>query len=141
MGRAEKAFREAFDRLKQDKPEKVPKGSKVSQNNVAKEAGLDSSALKKSRFPSLVAEIQRWIEVYAPEMPISPRQTLLAQRERNRSLRERIEALKAERDHALSLLLEADARILDLSMENARLTAILPTSNVTPMRGKRLNDK
>lgn len=136
MGRAEKAFREAFDRLKRGRPDRLPKGTPVSQNNVAKEAGRDPSALKKARFPSLVAEIQRWIGEPAPDAPPSPRQTMLAQRSRNRSLRERIAALKAERDHALSLLVEADAKILDLTMENARLQALLPASDVTPMRGR-----
>lgn len=136
VGRAEKAFREAFDRLKHSKPDRLPKGTLVSQNNVAKEAGCDSSALRKSRYPSLIAEIQRWIEDHIPDAPTSPRQTLLAQRARNRSLREKLDALKVQRDHAYSLLVEADARILDLTVENARLHALLPATNVTPMRGK-----
>jgi len=136
-GRAESAFREAFDRLKRGKPDRLPKGTTVSQNNVAKEAGCDPSALRKARYPSLIAEIQRWIEEHAPDTPSSPRQTMLAQRSRNRSLRERIEALKSERDHALSLLVEADAKILDLTMENIRLQAHLPPSNVTPMQNRK----
>lgn len=137
-GRAESAFREAFDRLKRDKPDRLPKGTPVSQNNVAKEAGCDPSALRKARYPSLIAEIQRWIEEHAPDASPSPRQAILAQRSRNRSLREKIKALKAERDHALSLLVEADAKILDLTMENMRLQTQLPPSNVTPIRGRKL---
>lgn len=136
-GRAESAFREAFDRLKRDKPDRLPKGTPVSQNNVAKEAGCDPSALRKARYPSLIAEIQRWIAEHAPDSSPSPRQAILAQRSRNRSLREKIEALKAERDHALSLLVEADAKILDLTMENICLQSHLPPSNVTPMRGRK----
>jgi hypothetical protein len=137
VGRAEKAFREAFERLKCGTPQRVSKGTPVSQNNVAKEAGCDPSALRKSRYPSLISEIQRWIEDHAPDAPPSPRKKLLAQRSRNRSLRETIDAQKAQRDHALSLLVEADAKILDLTIENARLTALLPSSNVTPIRGTR----
>lgn len=136
-GSAESAFREAFDRLKRGKPDRLPKGTSISQNNVAKEAGCDPSALRKARYPSLIAEIQRWITEHAPDAPQSPRQTILAQRGRNRSLREKIEALKAERDHALSLLVEADAKILDLTMENIRLQSHLPPSNVTPIRGRK----
>lgn len=132
-GRAESAFREAFDRLKRGKPDRLPKDTAVSQNNVAKEAGCDPSALRKARFPSLIAEIQRWIAEHALDAPKSPRQTLLVQRSRNRSLREKIEALKVERDHALSLLVEADSKILDLTLENIRLQSQLPPSNVTPM--------
>lgn len=137
VGRAETAFREAFDRLKRGKPDRLPKGSSVSQNNVAKEAGCDPSALRKSRFPSLVAEIQRWVTEHAPDAPKSQRQTMLAQRGHNRSLREKIEALKIERDHAFSLLVEADAKILDLTMENIRLQSHLPPSNVTAMQGRK----
>lgn len=140
-GGAERAFREAFDRLKRGKPDRLPKGTSVSQNNVAKEAGCDPSALRKARYPSLIAEIQRWVTEHAPDMPQSPRQTILAQRGRNRSLREKIEALKTERDHALSLLVEADSKILHLSLDNIRLEAqlqtLLPPSNVTPMPGRK----
>lgn len=139
--RAETAFREAFDRLKRGKPAILAKGTPVSQNNVAKEAGCDPSALRKSRFPSLIAEIQQWVAEHASDRPESPRQKILVQRSRNRSLREKIESLKAERDHALSLLVEADAKILDLTMENMRLQAHLeslqPPSNVTPIRGRK----
>ncbi|WP_318351643.1 hypothetical protein [Klebsiella pneumoniae] len=51
-------YRAAFERLKSNKPERLPKGTPVSQNNVAKEAGSDPSALKKARFPLLIAEIK-----------------------------------------------------------------------------------
>ena len=101
------------------------------------EAGCDTSALRKSRYPSLIAEIQRWVDEHGVDKPSSPRQALLAQRSSNRSLREKIEALKAQRDHALSLLGEAEARILDLTMENARLQAWQPRSNVTPILGSK----
>ena len=136
-GSAESAFRAAFERLKWGKPDRLPKGTSVSQNNVAKEAGCDPSALKKARYPSLISEIQRWVTEHASDVPQSPRQTMLAQRSRNRSLREKIGALKAERDHALSLLVEADAKILDLTMENIRLQSHIPPLNITPMRDRK----
>lgn len=134
IGRAEQAFREAFGRLKVGKPVHVPKGTPVSQNNVAKEAGCDPSALRKSRYPSLIAEIQRWIEEHEAKAIPSPRQALMAQRSRNRTLREKMEAMKAQRDKALTLLVEADATILNLAMETARLQSLLTGSNVTSMR-------
>lgn len=134
IGRAELAFRAAFDRLKRGEPERLAKGAGVSQNNVAKEAGCDPSALKKSRYPSLIAEIQSWVEASTVNAPPSPRQKQLAQRSRVRSLREKYEALKAQRDHALSLVVEADAKLVDLMIENARLKDLLPRSNVTPLK-------
>ncbi|WP_235086194.1 hypothetical protein [Chromobacterium sp. Beijing] len=118
-------------------PNLLPKGARVSQNNVAKEAGCSPSALRKSRYPSLIAEIQRWIKDNVSNIPASSRQAKLLQRDRNRSLREKIEALKAERDHALSLLIEADQKILELLLENAALQEKLPELNVTPIRVKK----
>ena len=60
-------YRAAFERLKSNKPERLPKGTPVSQNNVAKEAGSDPSALKKARFPLLIAEIQKYVEGHAEQ--------------------------------------------------------------------------
>ena len=58
---AEQLFRKAFERLKNNKPKVLPRDTPVSQNNVAKEAGRDPSALKKDRYPILVLEIQAYI--------------------------------------------------------------------------------
>ena len=135
VGRAEAAFRSAFERLRTNKPNLMSKGTQVTQNNVAREAGLDPSALKKDRFPHLVAEIQAWVENSAKTTTRSPRQTVIAQRTRSRELRVRLDSMKSQRDHALALLVEADARILELTIENTRLKATLPPTNVTLIRG------
>ena len=58
MSKAEALFREAFERLKANNPINVQVGTKISQNNVAKEAGKHPTALKKDRFPVLFLEIQ-----------------------------------------------------------------------------------
>ncbi len=58
---AETLFREAFERLKSNQPEVLHTNTPVSQNSVAKEARRDPSALKKSRFPSLILEIQEYV--------------------------------------------------------------------------------
>lgn len=134
IGRAEQAFRDAFDRLKRGKPNLLAKGTKVSQNNVAKEAGVDPSALKKARFPALVLEIQRWVEEHGAETQLSPRQMILSQRSKARDLRATSHALKLQRDDALSLLVEAENRICELTVENERLRACLPASNIAPLR-------
>lgn len=67
VSKAELKFRNAFECLKQGKPDILPKGTPLSQNNVAKEAGVDPSALRRARFPELVAEIQEWIEAHKDE--------------------------------------------------------------------------
>ena len=131
-------YRAAFERLKSNKPERLPKGSSVSQNNVAKEAGSDPSALKKSRFPLLVAEIQKYVEEHGEERPPSARQVSLLARQKNRGLRERIEVISQQRDHLASLLSEANATILELYDRMAELERQLPTSHVLP-RNSRLS--
>lgn len=134
MGRAELAFRSAFERLKSNVPQLLPKNTSITQNNVAREAGLDPSALKKARFPSLVAEIQNWIEEFGSSKPISARQAKIAQRSRNRDLRQRLEEMKSQRDHALSLLADADAYILALTIQVQRHEAVAKTSNVISLK-------
>lgn len=131
ISKAETAFRNAFQRLKDGCPTILSKGSKISQNNVAREAGLDPSSLKKARFPILVEEIQNWINTISPDISTSSRQHLATQRRKSRSLRQQIDALKSQRDEALAMLVQADAHIVDLTMANQKLKANLPPSNLT----------
>lgn len=131
ISKAELKFREAFERLKAGKPDILAKGTPVSQNNVAKEAGVDPSALRRTRFPALVADIQAWIEAHKDEVAQkSPRQMMLAQRSRNRGLQAKNKALEEQRDKALGQLLDAQARIMELALENRRLQAQLPEKNI-----------
>ena len=112
---AEANFRAAFERLKISAPKILPRGAQVSQNNVAKEAGCDPSAPRKSRFPSLVAEIQNYVPAHGGDSPESERQKLLKQRQRSRTARETIADLKKQRDVAAGLLVEANAQIAILT--------------------------
>lgn len=131
ISKAELKFREAFERLKAGKPDILPKGTALSQNNVAKEAGVDPSALRRARFPNLVDDIQSWIEAHKDEKPQkTPRQMILAQRSRSRDLKEKYKALEMQRDKALGQLLDAQACILELTLENQQLRAQLPENNV-----------
>ncbi|MBM5458564.1 hypothetical protein H8F21_13425 [Pseudomonas sp. P66] len=131
VSRAEVAFRNAFDRLKQNTPNLLPKGSPVSQNNVAREAGLDPSALKKARFPILVAEIQSWVSSHGGQT--EPKQQHSANRSEKRDLRQQLASMKAQRDNALGLLAESDALILQLTHEIERLKAVKATAQIKPI--------
>jgi len=132
-------YRAAFERLKNNKPERLSKGTPVSQNNVAKEAGRDPSALKKTRFPLLISEIQTYVASYAEDRPLSVRQVSLLARKRNRGLRERIGEIEQQRDHLASLLSEADATILELYDRIDELERQLSAWNVLPIdpRGRK----
>jgi len=135
MGRAERKFREAFARLNTGRPELVQKGTKVTQNNVAREAGVDPSALRRSRFPQLVAEIQKWCDAHADdEERQSPRQRLLAVRARNKGLRERLAEVTTQRDLAAAKVILLEERLVALTIDNERLKTLLPPSNVSPLR-------
>ena len=113
---AEQRFRQAFERLKAGRPVLLPRATHVSQNNVAKEAGCDPSALRKSRFPSLVREIQAYVEINRQQRP-SKRQSLLKQRTANADGRLRLEVLARQRDYAQSQLVSAQRRIVELTEE------------------------
>jgi len=134
MGRAEAKFREAFERLKTGKRHIVPTGTRMSQNAVAKEAGVLPSALRPSRFPDLCRDITEWIEQHKDDPgQKSGRQKNLAERNVRRKVREQLEAMRVQRDLALSKLLSAESHILELTMEVRRLRACAPAP-ATPIR-------
>ena len=122
---AAQRFRDAFDRLKLGVPQVLPKGTPVSQNNVAKEAGCDPSALRKTRFPMLVLEIQEWVSANKVDESPSERQRLLKKRRKNRDLRDTNADMKKQRDHAVGLLADADRRIVELTEKLADVQAEL----------------
>lgn len=132
-------YRDAFERLKLDRPQLLAKGTPVTQNNVAKEAGSDPSALKKSRFPSLIAEIKNYVEQHAEERPPSLNKLNLLARQKSRTLRDRVEQVARQRDQLASLLSGADAKIIELYDRIAELEPQLPASNIISLdpRGPR----
>lgn len=110
---AEMRFRQAFERLKSGEPKVVETGAAVTQNNVAREAGCDPSALKKARFPVLIREIQAYVELHKGEDHLAA-QKAKRRRVAKRSLEERLEDAIRQRDHAQSILASANLRIVEL---------------------------
>jgi len=132
---AEERFRAAFERLKIDTPIVLAKGTPVSQNNVAKEAGTDPTALRKARYPALIRDIQAWVETAALQQTKSKKRQ--ARQNRNKeSLMEMVETLTRQRDQAQSEALSLYRLVLELSVEKAklqsRLDELLPPP--TPLR-------
>ena len=118
---AEGRFRLAFERLKAGKPSVLPKGATVSQNNVAREAGCaDPGALKKSRYPELIREIQAYVELHPVEED-SVRKESKDRRNARRSLQEELVEARQQRDMAQSVLVSADRRIIELTERNRDL--------------------
>lgn len=71
--KALREFSEAFERLKRNEPRRLVRGTPVSQNNVSREAGMDTAALRKQLYPDLVGSIQEWVRAHTkPREPASP---------------------------------------------------------------------
>lgn len=112
---AEIQFQKAFERLQAGDTCVLPAGSLVTQNNVAREAGRDPSALRKSRYPNLIREIQDWVSSGSSRLEATPglHDSQLDSKLTDALLR--AEALHVERDLLLSKLLVANERILLLT--------------------------
>ena len=132
---AEQRFRSAFERLKADEPQLLPRGTPVSQNNAAKEAGTDPTALKKVRYPALIREIQAWVEINGQEKAVQRERQDRRRRARD-DLAAKVRKLEDQRDHAQAQLLNAERMVLELLQEKAclqaRLDDLLPPP--TPLR-------
>ncbi|MCG8148781.1 hypothetical protein H9W84_11775 [Moraxella sp. PS-22] len=120
--KAELHFYEAFVRLKENKPKNLPRGTKVSQNNVAKEAGVDPSALRKTRYPELINEIQQWIDDNPQTGKKADNKKSKTNSEQILALKKRIEELTIQRDQATSKLLEAQIKLIEMANEIKRLS-------------------
>jgi hypothetical protein len=117
---AEQRFRAAFIRLKENIPQVLSRGAQVSQNNVAKEAGADPSALRKARYPALIREIQAHVELSdAREAKAKIRRE--RRQENRQTLEEQVQTLTEQRDRAQSELVSAHRIILNLLQENSLL--------------------
>lgn len=121
---AEGRFRCAFERLKAGEPKVLELGTLVSQNNVAREAGCDPSALKKARFPELVREIKAYCELHK-KFQNSILKNTKGHRATNRSIQSRLEDALRQRDQAQSIMTSANIRIVELVEEVKSLQAQL----------------
>jgi hypothetical protein len=109
MNKAEIAFREAFERLKGGHPINMPKGTVVSQNNVAKEAGKHPTALKKDRFPILVLQIQEYIKQNENDSELRDKKQKLR---KQRTTELRLQDCKKQRDKLASIC-DAQAQLIN----------------------------
>jgi hypothetical protein len=133
---AETRFRRAFERLKAGEPKVVKRGLPVSQNNVAREAGCDTTALRKTRYPKLIGEIQAYVELHPEDA--QPLGKTSKTRRANKSARDRLEEMRRQRDQAQSVLVCANLRILELTEQVHDLQGRLETSanvKIFPSRG------
>lgn len=117
---AEQRFRAAFDRLKANSPVRLEKGAPVSQNNVAKEAGVSATSLRKTRYPSLIRDIQDWIKNRDADR-VADQKRKRVHDEQHLNSQALLAQLRVERDWAQSQLISSHRQILELLEENAQL--------------------
>lgn len=119
---AERRFRNAFEKLRNEQSRRSGMGTMFTQADVAREAGCDPSALKKARYPILVAEIQQYL--LSQQKRVTNQTPRPSARSTNTpELLAKVKLLQLQRDQALSLLVEADTKILELSTELQKFRA------------------
>ena len=116
---AEQEVRDAFDRLKKGKTIRLPLGAAVTQNNVAREAGRDPSALKKDRYPLLILEVQAYITSKSEQKRSSKRTT----DNRARTDKQKIADYRKQIDRLSSIVAAQNSTIEELLDEIERLKA------------------
>lgn len=135
---AEQNYREAFERLKNGTPRLLPKGTPVSQNNVAREAGNDPSALKFDRFPLLIGEIQGYLKIHEAKEEQKAKRTK-QQRENRLDLRGQLAAVTKQRDRLQSQRVGGHKFILEMmeEIEASRAAGDKGQSTVSPLHGRK----
>lgn len=113
---AESKFRAALARIVDGRTLNVEGGAQITQNNVAREAGVDPSALRASRYPALVREIQDLAGNAKAAVGRKEHQPNCSRIEGRRSEKQRYQDMKRQRDHAAALLVSADSEVLRLML-------------------------
>ncbi len=124
---AEVEYRKAFNRIIEGKAVRVDKTASPTLANIAREAGKDPSALKKSRYPGFISEVESFNQVSGSvkdETDRSLTAQLKSARQENKRLREEYELLSIERDQSHSRVLNLQQAIVELSFEIERRSNI-----------------
>ena len=146
MGKAEANFREAFERLTTNCPKVLPRGARVSQNNVAREAGVSPTALRKERYPDLCKQIYAWELANRKDQETAGEDLAVGKKKRRRSPQQINKDMKRQRDAALSRLVLAETSIVNMLNEIEQLKArmkdaglladVIPLGRVYVPRGR-----
>lgn len=108
---AEERYRDAFERLKLGRAKNVPTCTIVSLASVAREAGSEPSALKRSRYPLLAEEILDW-SIRSRKSTVGCETKLSASRKKIQRLEAKLREVQEQRDRAVNLLLAAEQKLL-----------------------------
>ncbi len=112
---------EALERLKQNKPLIIQKGSRINLDTVALEAGKNRSSIRKDRYPELYAIIQE-----AEQNDLTPRQQDAVKLEKIKFERDRYKKLYEE---AIGRELMLVDRLSELEKKNKQNVLKFPSAN------------
>lgn len=111
----EAEMRAAFERLKHNTPKNLPKGTRVSLTNVAKEAGMLPVSLRMDRYPDLHREITAYSEIHSkPNEKGKPKRS-------RQSDSKRIQRLQNQNEKLLNIVNALTAINEELALENEML--------------------
>ncbi|MBH1494018.1 hypothetical protein JY423_02140 [Stenotrophomonas maltophilia] len=113
---AESKFRAALARIIDGSALNVERNAQITQNNVAREAGVDPSALRASRYPALVMEIRDLAGMARADVGSMGHKPHRPRSEERRNEKQRYQDMKRQRDHAAALLASADSEVLRLML-------------------------
>lgn len=115
---------EALERLKNGRPEKIPKGSKITNDAVSLEAGRNKGSIKRSRpaFADLIQAIDE-----AAQSQAKPKNGL---KERAYAEKEKSERYKVLWEEAIAREVSLLHELLELKQRLAKLSG----ENILPLR-------
>lgn len=115
---AEIEYRKAFRRVIEGKALRVDKMASPNLASIAREAGKDPSALKKSRYPIFISEVESFnnnVSSAGERIDRSLSAQLKSARSENKKLRECYEQLTIERDESHSRVLNLQLALVEMS--------------------------
>ena len=142
LGPAESRFRAALSRIVAGSTERIEEGSQITQNNVAREAGVYPSALRSSRYPQLVRDIQQAAVSQNDARKHSSSPLARPHGKERRSEKQRYLDMKNQRDQAAAQLVSADTEVLRLMLRvrdlERRIEELSPSPTSPPIELLRL---
>lgn len=125
----QKAIKQAFVRIKKNRPKVVDKGRKMSIAAVAEESGFSRATIHKYH-PDIAELIRSETGKDVRAQRNQKHEELKTQRDKNRALRKELRGAKEQVRQLASIN-------ATLTMENNRLSALLSSDNVTVLSPKK----
>jgi hypothetical protein len=119
---AEQIYRNALERLINNRPEVLKKGSyKINKTNVALEAGKERTSIKKDRYPTLIGDIKNAAEKYLSPVTVQ----LVKTKQQSKKNKDKADDLRKHYTAALNRESILVQQLFKLELDKQQLTAEL----------------